>query len=96
MVSEITLILILLVILAFLHRKSKKGKVTLGPGSGTTKIITGFRPKKVKVKFCKSVPIPGCSQLEDKVDVVEIHDDGFVLEYDIKSGARTIKWRASK
>lgn len=91
---EVTLIFFLLVVLAFLKQKNKRGKVTLGPGAGTAKIILGFRPKRVKIKFCKSVPIPGCSQLEDEAQVEELQEDGFVIRYDIKSGARTIKWKA--
>ena len=96
MITEFTVALILLAALAFMSQKTKKGKLTLGPGAGEVKVVTGWEPRKAKIKFCKDVPIPGCSQLEDKAEVKELVSDGFIIEYDIKSGPRTIKWKAWK
>lgn len=94
MTTELTIILILLFILFHRCRKAKRGTLTLGPGEGTIKVITGFMPSKVKVAFCDCPDMPGCGQLEDIVEVAEVQCDGFILRYDIKSGPRTIKWTA--
>jgi hypothetical protein len=88
------MLVLLAVVIAVCERKS--GKITLGPGQGEAKVYTGWRPRKAKIKFCKCHPVPGCSQLEDKAEVKELVDDGFIIEYDIQSGPRTIKWRAWK
>ena len=95
MTPELILLVVLLAIpVALMNRK--RGKITLGPGKGKVKIVTGWRPRMVKIKFCKCVPIPGCCQLEDKAKVHRLVCDGFIIKYDIQSGPRTIKWKARK
>lgn len=93
MTPELLLLAVLLAIPVALMRR-KSGKITLGPGKGKVKVVTCWRPRKVKIKFMKCVPIPGCSQLDDKAHVHRLVGDGFIIKYDIQSGPRTIKWKA--
>lgn len=71
------------------------GKITLAPSEGTIHIPTPrFKPRKVDVELCGCPKLPGCSQLEDSVEVESLDCNGFTLRYRIQSGMRVVKWKA--
>ena len=72
------------------------GKITVSPGEGVIAVYTGFRPRNVRARISEKHPVPGCSQIEDSVEVVELTSTGFVLKYKVESGIGTIRWRARR
>jgi hypothetical protein len=70
------------------------GKVALAPGEGEITINTKFKPKSVYLRLGKQQNIPGCSQLEDTVEVISLQDRGFTVAYKIQTGPRTFRWVA--
>lgn len=78
-------------------RRKVCGEITLCPGEGNLRIDPGFRPRDAWIDFidCPQ-PVPGCSQLEDKVRVTFTVPDGFFIYYKIQTGIRKAKWCALK
>ena len=87
--------LVLLLICAFRKHVWDSGEITFAPGEGTLKVHTLFHPKKVELRFCGCVHVPGCSQLEDTAEVTSIDCDGFTISWKVQSGMRSLQWWAS-
>lgn len=85
---------LVLLLIYHVRRTHARGEITFAPGEGVVKVHTPFKPKKVKLKFCGCVHVPGCSQLEDAAEVESLECDGFTIKFKIQSGIRVLKWRA--
>lgn len=88
------IILALFLIYLWSLRYCASGKITLAPSEGTMRIPTRFKPRRVDLSFCGCPSVPGCSQLEDSVEVESLDCNGFTIRYKIQSGMRIVKWKA--
>lgn len=88
-------VIVALLLLWLITSRYAYGTLYVGPGEGTVLIHTGFKPKRVRVRLI-SDPVPGCSQLEDFVEVQNVTNSGFIIKYKVESGLGKIKWWARK
>lgn len=86
----------LLALLIYDRTRVAYGKITVSPGEGVIAVYTGFKPRRVRARLVGKNPVPGCSQIEDFVEVTELTPTGFVLKYKVESGIGTIRWRARR